>query len=134
MPWDIIMWVLSGLSAGTSLYAGHEEEKAAEAQAYESERVGKEKSKQVQEKGRRVRGQQRAGFGAAQVDTSTGTPMEVVLETLSAQIREDESVLKSAKTEAEAYRRRGRLARYGSYGDAAGAFGYPVGNSIETTD
>jgi hypothetical protein len=60
--------------------------------------------------------------------------MEVVLETLSAQIREDESVLKSAKTESQAYKRRGRLARYGSYGDAAGAFGYPVGNSIETTD
>ena len=126
------MWVLSGLSAASSVKAGQEQAKQSRRAAEESKRVGKEQAKIAQEKGRRARGAQRAGFGAANVDLGYGTPQEVVLETLFTQIKEEESTLAMARAESSAYLQRARQAELGSYADAAGAFGTPIASEIKT--
>jgi len=114
------MMFLLAASTGSSLYAGQKEAEANDAQARESERVGREKARVEQEKAGRMRGTQRAGYGAAGVDIGYGSPQEIVLETLMNKMREDEAVLANARAAAGVARKRAKMAKISAIGQAAG--------------
>lgn len=115
-----IMAILGTISAGTSIAAGQMEAEANEAQARESERVGREKARVEQEKAGRMRGTQRAGYGAAGVDIGYGSPQQIMLETLANSVREQEAILAGARSEARTYRQRAKIARISAINEAVG--------------
>jgi len=116
-PFSIFLGILS---AGSSLVAGQQQAEASEAEALEAERQGREESRVVKEKAGRMRGTQRAGYGAAGVDIGYGSPQEIVLETLMNKMREDEAVLANARAAAGVARKRAKMAKISAIGQAAG--------------
>ena len=116
-PFSIFLGILS---AGSSLVAGQQQAEASEAEAIEAERKGREESKVVKEKADRMRGTQRAGYGASGVDIGYGSPKEIVLETLMNKVREDEAVLANARAAAGVARKRAKMAKISAIGQAAG--------------
>jgi hypothetical protein len=96
------------------------EAEANEDQARESERQGREKARVKKEEASRMRGTQRAGYGASGVDIGYGSPQQIMLETLANSVREQEAILAGARSEARTYRQRAKIARISAIGEAVG--------------
>jgi len=78
------------------------------------------------ERGRRLRAQQRAAFGAAGVNSS-GSPLQVQGQSLIDSILDQEAILAGAKNINDDARRRARAATTGAIGTAISGIGSAIG-------
>jgi hypothetical protein len=109
-PFTFFTVLSTVFGAGSKIMQGGAEADAYEAQAQESIRSGREKSRVAGVKGRRLRGEQAAGLGAAGVEQE-GTPLLLLMETIGETVREQESTIAGAKAEAGALRKKARASR-----------------------
>jgi hypothetical protein len=118
--------LLGSMAAGTALQAfsqvkgGSQANKASEYVAQEIEHQGAEEARQFIRRGRFAAGAQRAGFAKGGVKGTTGSPLEVLMDTADELERGLVEIGRETQTKAAVERYRGSQAKQASQTGAAG--------------
>jgi len=111
------------VAAGTSVYAGEEQAKQQRKAGRRQAAAMRAEAAAERERGRRLRAAQTAAYGAAGVQTGSGTPLMVIGQAAMDNIRQRERLLAGARNALLDARAQASASRLQGYGQAIGYLG-----------